>query len=118
MVKGLAKNHFAATGYRLSRVVPAVVLLGAFWGAAVLGPWTGTASGVAAGLGLLALSVPAAGAAVRLRWPIAAALLVPLFLPLLALSLLNSAVVTLRQGGVRWRDTFYPLAALRAGCVR
>jgi hypothetical protein len=36
----------------------------------------------------------------------------------MVVSLLNSAVVTLRQGGVRWRDTFYPLAQIRAGSVR
>jgi hypothetical protein len=33
-------------------------------------------------------------------------------------ALLNSTIVTLRQGGVRWRDTFYSLDALRAGGVR
>jgi hypothetical protein len=118
MVKGLEKNHFAVTGYRLSRVLPGVSLLMAFWGLAVAGPAVGTVAGFAAGLGLMALAVPAAVAAVRLRWPVAAAPLVPLFLPVLAVSLLNSAVVTLRRGGVRWRDTFYPLSALRAGCVR
>jgi len=33
-------------------------------------------------------------------------------------ALLRSAVLTLRQGGVRWRDTFYPIAMLRDGAVR
>jgi hypothetical protein len=31
---------------------------------------------------------------------------------------INSTFVTLRQGGIRWRETFYPLDALRAGTVR
>jgi hypothetical protein len=39
-------------------------------------------------------------------------------LPLLLYSLLNSTWVTLRQGGVRWRDSLYPLESLRAGTVR
>jgi hypothetical protein len=30
----------------------------------------------------------------------------------------NSAIVTLRQIGVRWRDTFYSLDNLRRGNVR
>lgn len=34
------------------------------------------------------------------------------------ISLVNSAARTLWRGGVRWRETFYPLAALRAGLVR
>jgi hypothetical protein len=31
--------------------------------------------------------------------------------------LLRSTVVTLRQGGIVWRDTFYPLDELRRGVV-
>jgi len=33
-------------------------------------------------------------------------------------ALLNSTLVTLRQGGIRWRETFYALDALRAGTGR
>jgi len=40
-----------------------------------------------------------------LTFPIAAALLI--------YALLRSVVVTLRNGGIRWRDTFYPLSKLR-----
>lgn len=38
--------------------------------------------------------------------------------PLFLFSVLNSTFVTLRQGGIRWRETFYPLEVLRAGNVR
>ena len=31
---------------------------------------------------------------------------------------LRSGWITLRQGGVRWRDTFYPLEVLRRGVFR
>jgi hypothetical protein len=31
--------------------------------------------------------------------------------------LLRSTMVTLKQGGVVWRDTFYPLKELRRGLV-
>jgi hypothetical protein len=118
LIKLMEKNHFAATNYRLGVVLVAVTLMMLLWGAAVVGPWAGTAAGVAAGLALFALAVPAGIAAVRLRWPVWPALVLPLFVPVMVVSLLNSAVVTLRQGGVRWRDTFYPLAQIRAGSVR
>jgi hypothetical protein len=62
--------------------------------------------------------VPGAILAQRVGWPWHFALGVPLMIPVFWLSLLNSVFVTLRQGGVRWRDTFYPLAQLRAGAVR
>jgi len=39
-------------------------------------------------------------------------------LPLFLYILLNSTYLTLRQGGIRWRDTFYPLATLRSGNVQ
>jgi hypothetical protein len=39
-------------------------------------------------------------------------------MPVFTLALLNSTFVTLRQGGVRWRETFYALEALRAGGVK
>jgi len=34
---------------------------------------------------------------------------------LMAFACWRSAIITLRQGGVRWRDSFYPLAQLRKG---
>jgi len=43
--------------------------------------------------------------------------MMPLVFPLLIYALLRSALVTIRQGGVRWRDTFYSLEQLRAGDV-
>ena len=49
-------------------------------------------------------------------WP--CALLMPFMFPVFLYALLNSTFVTLRQGGIRWRDTFYALDTLRAGNVR
>src|SRR5277367_2195717 len=45
------------------------------------------------------------------------ALTFPLGALILAYMLLRSAVVTLRQGGIIWRDTFYPLDELKRGAV-
>ena len=42
----------------------------------------------------------------------------PIALVLTQFAFLRSGWVTLRQGGVRWRDTFYPLATLKANVYR
>jgi glycosyltransferase involved in cell wall biosynthesis len=118
MVRDLEKNHFAMAGYRLTPVLLMSALFLLFWGAALVGPWTGLPAGLAAGAGLLALTVPACRMAALLGLPVRAGLLVPLLLPVMPVCLLRSAALTLWRGGVRWRDTFYPLATLRAAMVR
>ena len=45
-------------------------------------------------------------------------LIYPLSFLMLCAAVWNSTVATLARGGVRWRGTFYPLAALRRGVVR
>lgn len=118
MVKIMEKNYFAAMDFRLG-VALAVAMGGLLvWSAAFLGPWTGTVAGIAAGVALLSLIIPAGICARRLGWSITGAALTPFIYPMLFYAILNSALVTVRQGGVRWRDTFYPLNALRAGRVR
>jgi hypothetical protein len=62
--------------------------------------------------------VPAKILARRLEWPWRVALLTPFMIPVFVYALLKSTWLTLRQGGVRWRETFYPLAELRAGNVQ
>ena len=81
------------------------------------GPFTGRWAGVAAPCAWFSLVLPAAVFARRLGWGIGGALMMPLVFPLLIYALLRSAAVTIRQGGVRWRDTFYSLEQLRAGDV-
>ena len=118
MIKIMEKNFFAAMDYRL---VPALVAgLGGIlvWSVAIIGPFTGTVAGLAAGLAVLSLMLPAGILARRLGWCFRGAALMPFIFPVLFYAMLNSAWVTVRQGGVRWRDTFYPLKDLRAGGVR
>jgi hypothetical protein len=118
MIKIMEKNYFAAIDYRLAPVVAGAILVTVMFGASIVGLWTRTAAGIAAGLAPWSLALPAAIFARRLGWFPASAAITPLFYPVLFFAVVNSAVVTLRQGGVRWRDTFYSLDTLRRGNVQ
>jgi len=119
VVRLMEKNHFAALEFNL----PLALGVGAFFilliSIVALGAVSGTGSGLAAALSPFCLVVPAAVLARRIRWPWTIALGVPFTLPVVMVcSLLNSTFKTLWRGGIRWRETFYPLDALRAGRVR
>jgi hypothetical protein len=62
--------------------------------------------------------LPASILAKRVGWPWPCAVFVPFLVPVFLYAIVNSTWVTLRQGGIRWRDTFYALDALRSGTVR
>ena len=118
MIKVMEKNYFAALDFRLGAALAAGLGGMLFWCAAVIGPWTGTVAGMAAGLAPLSLIIPAGIVARRLGWSFGSAVLTPFVYPMLFYAVLNSTRVTVCQGGVRWRETFYSLDALRAGTVR
>ena len=117
-VKVLEKNYFAAADYRTGLVVAvgAVVIL--VFSILLLALVSGTAAGLAAALSPWLLTLPAGILARRLGWSWSSAMGVPFMFLVFFCALGNSAFVTLRRGGVQWRDTFYPLARLRAGNVR
>ena len=118
MIKIMEKNYFAAADFRVVPVAAMGLVGPVLFGAAIVGPFSGTAAGLAAGLAPWSLAVPAAIFARRLGWSFDRAAMTPLLYPVLMYAVINSTVVTLRQGGVRWRDTFYPLDLLRKGRVR
>jgi hypothetical protein len=114
----MEKNYFATVDYRTGLVVAGSVFVVLVFCILVFGLIAGTAAGLAATLSPLSLILPAAILARRLNWSWPNAICVPFMFPLFLYAVLNSTFVTLRQGGIRWRDTFYPLATLRAGNVR
>jgi hypothetical protein len=118
MIRIMEKNYFAILDYRLAAAL--VAGLGGLltWAAALAGPISGNAAGFAAGGALLTLIVPARIVTQRLGWPASAAVLTPFIYPALFYAMLRSAWVTVRQGGVQWRETFYPLDLLRRSAVR
>jgi len=118
MIKIMEKNYFAAVDFRSGAALAAVTAGAVLLCAAVLGPLTATKAGLAAALAPLSFILPAGVLARRLGWPLRAAALTPFMFPVLLYAMLNSVFTTLRRGGIRWRDTFYPIEVLRKGTVR
>ena len=118
IIKIMEKNYFAALEYRTWLVVFGAALMFAFSAVLILGLFAGTPVGLVAALSPLSLVIPGLVISKRLRWRRAGALLIPLMFPIFFFALVNSAWATLRQGGIRWRETFYSLPALREGNVR
>ncbi len=118
MVKIMEKNYFAALDYRLWLALAGSIFVMLVSTILVLGLISGTVAGIAAGLSPLSLILPAGILARRLGWSWPCAIFMPFMFPVFWYALLNSTFVTLRQGGIRWRDTFYSLETLRSGNVR
>ena len=118
MVKIMEKNYFAALDYRLWLALAGSVFVMLVSAILVLGLITVTPAGLAAAFSPLSLILPAGILARRLGWSWPCAVVMPFMFPVFWYALLNSTFVALRQGGIRWRETFYPLATLRAGNVR
>lgn len=117
-VKLLEKNYFAALDYRTGLVVGLMISMVLVSIILVFGLISGHPVGRAAALSTFLLVLPGAILARRLGWPWHYALPIPLMFPLFHYTLFNSTWKTLHQGGIRWRDTFYPLETLRAGNVK
>ena len=116
IVRGVTKNFFAAADYSLVKVI--VQSLGLF-GASVL-PFAalpflhGTAFILAAIAACAAVVLEGAVAIIAETSPLYA-LAHPIGALLFDYMLWRSTIVTLRQGGIVWRGTFYSLKELRRG---
>jgi hypothetical protein len=118
IVRGTTKNFFAAAGFKLWMiglqvagtlamfVLPIVAL-------PFLRGWALAFATIAAGLALII----AAGAAKGIGASPAYGLTYPLGAVIICWMLIRSTVVTLWQGGVTWRGTFYPIEDLKRGVV-
>ncbi len=113
MIQVMEKNYFAAIDYRISVAVAAAFLFPILSVAGLGAVFTGRLSGLAMTLAFLSFTIPAMVISKRLRWKIPEALFVPFIFPALGYAILRSTFLTLKQRGVRWRNTFYPLDLLR-----
>jgi len=115
-IRGLEKNGFAALGYSL----PFLLLVTAFVFLFYAIPYLGVLSfrdarvfGYAFSILLMHGTYGYFASFQRNGWLLAPVLPCAAFIYLFALW--RSAWITLRRGGVRWRDTFYPLEVLKRG---
>jgi glycosyltransferase involved in cell wall biosynthesis len=119
LIRGVTKNFFAAAGYSLA--VAALQIVGLFT-LSVL-PFAGLLFGqgwiriLAAVAVFIAVCFHACIAALVMRVSPFYALTQPLGATLMSYMILRSAFVTVKQGGIVWRGTFYSLDDLKRGSV-
>ena len=112
IVRGLEKNAFSGTHYSIVRTVAAVAGLCLLF----IGPLVALLCGhitipiLILSIGSLLVSL---GTARTVGFPLAVGLFYPWAVLVFGFIMLRSMILTLRQGGVRWRDTFYSLKELR-----
>jgi len=118
MIRGTTKNFFAASGYRVwltSVQVFGLLLMCVFPAVALpfVHGWARVFAGIAVGVPLIL----EAGVAMAFDISPVFAVTYPIGALIFCWMLARSAIVTLRQGGIVWRGTFYPLEELRRGVV-
>jgi glycosyltransferase involved in cell wall biosynthesis len=118
LVRGVTKNFFAGAGYNLGLVaaqLTGLMMMNVlpFVGVLFTHGWVRLLCAIAV---VIAVGFQA-GVAKVMRVSALYALTHPLGGLLFSYMLARSTVVTLRQGGIIWRDTFYPLEELKRGVV-
>jgi hypothetical protein len=118
LIRGVEKNFFAAAEFRLTFALLQVVTLLSIDVAPVLGiifghGWVRVFATIAALISLLFLM----GVDTVMRVSPLYAFTLPLGAVLYSYMILRSTILTLKQGGIYWRGTFYPLEDLRRGLV-
>ena len=119
VIRGLEKNSFAALHYSLGELIRSTLLLLVVFCTPYAGFffWQQPAAwGYLSSVALLHLTygylAARSGTGLRIAPVLPAMFLTFIFV------LWRSAIITLKQGGVRWRDTFYPLEELRRNQLR
>ncbi len=115
---GLEKNAFAGLGYSVTMVIGGCLgLLGMNLLPFVALAIEDGAARWAWGTSCAVLVIMAGGSAGHAGLPRYTGLLLPFTALLQAWIIVRATALTLYRGGIRWRDTFYPLAALRGNRV-
>jgi hypothetical protein len=118
MIRGTTKNFFAASGFRMPVTLLQIFGLLLMFDAPLAAlpfvhGWARIFAAIAVALPLVAT----AGVAIEFDAPMIYALTFPIGALIFAWMLARSMILTLWQGGIVWRGTFYPLEELRRGVV-
>src|ERR1700723_396918 len=118
IIRGTEKNFYAAAGYSPWIAGAQLVAIFSAW----IFPWVALpfVNGWARVFAVMAIVVPMvaqAGAAREFRVSWFYALTQPVGAVIFFWMLLRSTIVTIRNGGIRWRGTFYSLEELKKGVV-
>lgn len=118
LIRAIEKNSFALARFNVLRSAAGLVGVLAVWLAAAAGPWLWLGWGWLGPAGLAATILPGIVLSRQAGWSLAGCVFIPIGPLAMVWAGVHSMVTTLRQGGIRWRETFYALEELRAGMVR
>ncbi len=117
-ITGLEKNAFASANYSVVQLLWMCGMISLV----ICGPVVGAIFAGDARTGYIAAAVLSHFLYGLIAWLFGHSFwLFPMLMPsglAFVFAFLRSGWITLRQGGVRWRDTFYPLEVLRSGLFR
>ncbi|MFO1021224.1 MAG: glycosyltransferase [Planctomycetales bacterium] len=119
VVQGLEKNAFASVQFSYLKLIAALSFLFLLTFLPLLGSLfcpVGAASGFYAALAVMLLGYGYVCYRLTGKWRYAPAVWIASLL--FQGAYIRSCWITFRRGGVRWRETFYPLALLRANVYR
>jgi len=118
LIRGVEKNFFAGAQYSVALALAQVVSLILFNAIPFAGLFFGQGwVRVLSAVSVLVLVCFQLGVDVVMRVSPFYCFTAPLGAVVFAYMILRSTIITLKQGGIIWRDTFYPLDELRRGSV-
>lgn len=117
VIRALEKNWYAATEFNLAGSLLFFVLVPATVLGSLVAPFFSW-FGLLPMLSLVIVGAQSLEVCRQFKWPWYAAFLAPLGWLVFVAAGIWSVHITLKQDGIRWRDSFYPLDELKRGVVR